>query len=167
MSFKPVVLLYDLNNEMVDECAKLIGQTGLYTTINTYNEVNAIEAVRQYDRMFGLLTNRLSCVITGWNNYKRPRDQFLFRLRQDEKRSPLRSATPVVIITEDHRNDLRQIALDPTDGNVAAYMHVDDFHESIAGILQRLIFDNRAQEMNSIAFAQLQREIEEEELEQG
>lgn len=163
MSFKPVVLLYDLNNELVDECAKLIGQTGLYTTINTYNEVNALEALRQYDRLFGLLTNRLSCIITGWNNYKRPRDQFLFRLRQEEKRSPLRGATPVIIITEDHRHDLRQIALDPTDGNVAAYLHVDSFQDSIAAALQRVVFDNRAQEMNSIAYAQLQREIEVEE----
>ncbi|MCI5106404.1 MAG: hypothetical protein MRY76_06810 [Pseudomonadales bacterium] len=163
MSFKPVVLLYDLNNKMVDECAKIIGKTGLYTTINTYNEVNAIEALRQYDRMFGLLTNRLSCVITGWNNYKRPRDQFLFRIRQNERRSPLRSSTPVILITEDHRNDLRQIALDPTDGNVAAYLHVDDFQDSIAQVLQKVVFDKRAQEMNSIAYAKLQREMEDEE----
>ena len=163
MSFKPVVLLYDLDNKLVDDCAKVIGKTGLYTTINTYNEVNAIEALQQYDRMFGLLTNRLSCVITGWNNYKRPRDQFLFRIRQAEKRSPLRSPTPVILITEDHRNDLRQIALDPMDGNVAAYLHVDDFHDSIPTILQKIVFDHRAQEMNSIAYAQLQREIEEDE----
>ena len=45
MGFKPVVLLYDLNNELVDECAHLVGQTGLFTTINTYNEANALEAV--------------------------------------------------------------------------------------------------------------------------
>ena len=47
MNFKPVVLIYDLNNALVDECAALIGKTGLYTTINTYNETNAIEALRQ------------------------------------------------------------------------------------------------------------------------
>jgi hypothetical protein len=45
MSLKPVVLLYDLDNSLVDECAKLIGKTGLYTTINTYNESNALEAL--------------------------------------------------------------------------------------------------------------------------
>ena len=75
MSTKPVVLLYDLDNVLVDECSALIGQTGLYTTINTYNETNAIEVIGQYNRGFGLLTNRLSCVITGWNRYKKPRDQ--------------------------------------------------------------------------------------------
>jgi len=163
MNFKPVVLLYDLNNTLVDECARLIGQTGLYTTINTYNEANAVEALKQYDRLFGLSTNRLSCIITGWNNYKRPRDQFLFRVRNEEKRSPFRKPTPVILITEDHRLDLRQIALDPTDGNVAAYLHADDFQDSIADTLHKIVFGRRAHEMNSIAFARLQRELEDDE----
>jgi len=160
MSLKPVVLIYDLNNKLVDECAAITGQTGLYTTINTYNETNAQEALDQYNRGMGLLTNKLSCVITGWNSYKKPRDQFLFRIRGEENRSPFRRATPVIIITEDHREDLRRIALDPTDGAVAAYLHVDDFHDGLADTLHQVVFGNRGQEMNSIAFAQLHREDE-------
>ncbi len=163
MSFKPVVLLYDINNEMVDECARVIGQTGLYTAINTYNETNAIEALHQYDRGFGFLTNRLSCIITGWNNYKRPRDQFLYRLRQEESKSPLRAPTPVIIITEDHRLDLKQRALDPTDGFVSAYLDTDSFQDEIADTLHKIVFGKRSHEMNSVAFARLQREIEEDE----
>ena len=97
MSLKPVILLYDLNNTLVDEAAALIGHTGLYTTINTYNETNAREAVHQYNRLFGLVTNKISCVVTGWNPYKKPRDQFIFQLRSEEKRSPFRSPTPVII----------------------------------------------------------------------
>jgi hypothetical protein len=158
MSLKPVVLLYDLDNALIDECAHIIGLTGLYTAINTYNETNAYEAMQQYNRGFGLLTNKLSCVITGWNSYKKPRDQFLFSLRSEEKRSPMRSPTPVIIITEDHRVDLKQLALDPMDGNVASYMHADDFQESIADTLHKVVFGNRASEMNSIAYAQLQRD---------
>ncbi|MCG8415064.1 MAG: hypothetical protein MI746_12665 [Pseudomonadales bacterium] len=155
---KPVVLLYDLNNELVDECSTLIGHTGLYTTINTYNETNALEVIQQYDRGFGMLTNRLSCLITGWNSYKKPRDQLLFNLRGQEKRSPLRASTPVIIITEDHRHDLKQIALDPTDGYVAAYLQMDDYHDLIADTLHKVVFGSRAHEMNSIAYAQLQQE---------
>lgn len=155
---KPVVLLYDLNNELVDDCSMLIGQTGLYTTINTYNETNAVEVFQQYNRGFGLLTNQLSCLITGWNSYKKPRDQLLFKLRAQEKRSPFRSATPVIIITEDHRKDLRQIALDPMDGYVAAYLHADEYHDVIADTLHKIVFGNRAHEMNSIAYAKLQSE---------
>ncbi|MEQ8313058.1 MAG: hypothetical protein RL839_03925 [Gammaproteobacteria bacterium] len=155
---KPVVLLYDLNNELVDDCSMLIGQTGLYTTINTYNETNAVEVFQQYNRGFGLLTNQLSCLITGWNSYKKPRDQLLFKLRAQEKRSPLRSATPVIIITEDHRRDLRQIALDPMDGYVAAYLHADEYQDVIADTLHKIVFGNRAHEMNSIAYAKLQSE---------
>ena len=154
MSLKPVILLYDLNNTLVDEAAALIGHTGLYTTINTYNETNATEAIQQYNRLFGLITNKISCVVTGWNPYKKPRDQFLFRLRSEEKRSPFRSATPVIIITEDHRHDLKTLALDPTEGSVAAYMHMDDFQDSIADTLHKIVFGNRAQELNSIAYAQ-------------
>jgi epoxyqueuosine reductase QueG len=150
--------LYDLNNELVDDCSMLIGQTGLYTTINTYNETNAVEVFQQYNRGFGLLTNQLSCLITGWNSYKKPRDQLLFKLRAQEKRSPLRSATPVIIITEDHRKDLRQIALDPMDGYVAAYLHADEYHDVIADTLHKIVFGNRAHEMNSIAYAKLQSE---------
>ena len=154
MSLKPVILLYDLNNTLVDEAAALIGHTGLYTTINTYNETNAREAVHQYNRLFGLVTNKISCVVTGWNPYKKPRDQFIFQLRSEEKRSPFRSATPVIIITEDHRRDLKTLALDPTDGGVAAYMHMDDFQDSIADTLHKIVFGNRAQELNSVAYAQ-------------
>jgi hypothetical protein len=154
MSLKPVILLYDLNNTLVDEAAALIGHTGLYTTINTYNETNATEAIHQYNRLFGLVTNKISCVVTGWNPYKKPRDQFIFRLRSEEKRSPFRSSTPVIIITEDHRRDLKTLALDPTDGGVAAYMHMDHFQESIADNLHKIVFGNRAQELNSVAYAQ-------------
>lgn len=160
MSLKPVILLYDLDNDLVDECAALIGHTGLYTSINTYNEANAGEVIQQYNRMFGLATNKLSCVITGWNSYKKPRDQFLFRLRAEEKRSPFRSSTPVIIISEDHRKDLRALALDPTDGNVAAYLHADSFQQSVADTLHKIVFGNRAQELNSIAYAQLSGEDE-------
>ena len=45
MSSKPVVLLDDLDNVLVDECSALICQTGLHTTINTYNETNAFEVI--------------------------------------------------------------------------------------------------------------------------
>ena len=162
MSYKPVVLLYHLNNALVDECATLIGQTELYTTINTYNETNAEEVVQQYNRWFGLITNKLSCVITGWNTYKKPRDQFLFRIRAEENRSPFRKPTPVIIVTEDHRRDLKLLALDPTDGNVAAYLHADDFRDNIIDTLHKVVFGNCAQEMNSIAYAQFHREDEPE-----
>ena len=154
MTLKPVILLYDLNNTFVDEAAALVGHTGLYTTINTYNETNATEAIQQYNRLFGLVTNKISCVVTGWNPYKKPRDQFLFKLRGEEKRSPFRRPTPVVIITEDHRRDLKALALDPTDGNVSAYMHIDDFKDSVADTLHKIVFGNRAHELNSIAYAQ-------------
>jgi len=160
MNYKPVVLLYDLNNALIDECAMLIGHTGLYTTINTYNEANATEALRQYNRGFGLLTNRLRCVITGWNSYKKPRDQLLFKMRSEEKRSPFRSATPVIMITEDHRFDLKQLALDPMEGSVAAYLDTEKFQEEITDTLHKIVFGNRAQEMNSIAYAQVSREEE-------
>lgn len=155
MSLKPVILIYDLNNTLVDEIAMLIGKTGLYTTINTYNEANAIEAAQQYNRFFGLMTNRLSCVIIGWNRHKRPRDQFLFRLRNEEKRSPFRKPTPVIMVTEEHRRDLKLRALDPTEGNVSAYLQDDDFQDTLIDTLHKIVFANRATELNSIAFAQL------------
>jgi hypothetical protein len=162
MSLKPVILLYDLNNALVDECATLIGQTGLYNAINTYNEANAVEAMQQYNRGFGLLTNKLSCIITGWNRHKRPRDQFLFRLRADEKRSPLRKPTPVIMITEDHRYDLKLRALDPTDGNVAAYLRDDEFQDSLIETLHKIVYNRKAVELNSVAYAQLRAEEETE-----
>lgn len=154
MSFKPVVLIYDLNNALVDEIAAEIGAAGLYTSINTYNEANAMDVIRQYNRGFGLLTNKLSCVITGWNNYKKPSDQFLYRLRQQEKVSPLRDATPVIIITEDHRADLKKRALNPADGSVSVYLHPDSFRESLTKMLHKIVFEERAEELNRQSFAE-------------
>jgi len=148
MSFKPVILIYDLDNKLVDEIAALIGATGLYTSISTYNEANAMDAVQQYDRCFGLLTNKLSCVITGWNNYKKPRDQFLYHLREVEQRSPLRQPTAVVMVTEDHREDLKKRALESADGGVCAYLHKDSFRDSLIDTLHKIVFEQRAAELN-------------------
>ena len=158
MSSKPVVLLYDLDNVLVNECSALIGQTGLYTTIHTYNGTNVIEVIGQYNRGLGMLTHQLSCVITGWNRYKKPRDQLLFSMRVKEKRSALRSAAPVILIAEDHRHDLQELALDPMEGYVSAYLHVDDFQAHISDTLHKIVFGNRAHEMNAIAYAKLQHE---------
>lgn len=155
MSFKPVVLIYDINNTLVDEVAATLGSSGLYTTINTYNEANAHDVMRQYNRGLGLLTNKLSCVITGWNNYKKRREQFLFKLRDMESRSPFRKPIPVVVITEDHMLDLRKIALDPNNGNVAAYLHVDDFKDSLLDVLHQIVYEGKSPELNSAAYASL------------
>jgi hypothetical protein len=148
MSFKPVILIYDLDNKLVDEIAAEIGATGQYTSINTYNEANAMDAVQQYDRCFGLLTNKLSCVITGWNNYKKPRDQFLYHLREVERRSPLRQPTPVIMVTEDHREDLKKRALVTADGGVCAYLQKDSFRDALIDTLNKIVFEKRAAELN-------------------
>lgn len=154
MRFKPVVLIYDLNNKLVDEAAAELGNTGLYTSINTYNASNALDAVRQYDRGFGLLTNKLTCVITGWNNYKKPRDQFLYHLREIEKKSPLRQATPVILITEDHREDLKRRALDAKLGGVIAYLHPDTFKDSLLALMAELVASENPKALNQRAMAE-------------
>lgn len=151
MRFKPVVLIYDLNNQLVDEVAGLLGNTGSYTTINTYNEINAMDAVRQYDRGFGMLTNKLACIITGWNDYKKPRDQFLYHLRDMEKKSPLRQPTPVILISEDHREDLKRRALDTNEGSVIAYLHPDTFKHSLINLMTELVDTQNARAMNQRA----------------
>lgn len=158
MSFKPVVLIYDLNNALVDDIATTVGATGLYTTINTFNEANAMDAVRQYNRGFGLLTNKLSCIITGWNNYKTRRDQFLFHLRSHESKYPMRKPTPVIVVTEDHMLDLKKIALDPTDGNVAAYLHVDSFKDVLTDLLHEIVYEQKAAELTTAAYQEILQE---------
>lgn len=145
---KPVVLIYDINNKLVDEVAHELGGSGLLTTINTYNEGNATEVLEQYDRGFGLLTNKLSCVITGWNSHKKPRDQFLYHLRSMESKSPLRGATPVILITEDHRPDLKERAL---EAGVVAYLHVDTFKDSLLSLMVELLEKNNPVELNQRA----------------
>lgn len=151
MRFKPVVLIYDLNNKLVDEAAALLGNTGRYTSINTYNEANAMDAVRQYDRGFGMLTNKLTCIITGWNEYKKPRDQFLYHLRALEKKSPVRQPTPVILISEYHRPDLKQRALDANEGGVIAYLHPDSFKDSLLTLMAELVEKQNPRDMNQRA----------------
>lgn len=161
MALKPVILLHDLDNRMVDRWARLIGETGRYATINTYNETHAREAVRQYNRGFGLLTNRLACLITGWNSHRRPVDQLLFHQRREERRSPLRRPTPVIVITEEHRQDLKAEALDPEHGCASAYLDADDFESSLVKLLDRIVFEQAADELNSVAYAKLRRQTQE------
>ncbi|MXW68652.1 MAG: hypothetical protein F4Z61_01545 [Acidimicrobiia bacterium] len=158
MALKPVILLHDLDNRMVDRWARLIGESGRYAPINTYNETHAREAIRQYNRGFGLLTNRLACLISGWNSHRRPAEQLLFRLRREERRSPLRRPTPVIVITEDHRRDLKAEALDPEHGRASAYLDADDFENTLVDMLDRIVFEQGANELNSIAYARLRRD---------
>lgn len=145
---KPVVLIYDINNKLVDEVAHALSGSGLLTTINTYNEGNATEVLAQYNRGFGLLTNKLSCVITGWNSHKKPRDQFLYQLRNMESKSPLRGPTSVIIITEDHRPDLKLRAL---EAGVAAYLHIDTFKNYLLPLMVELLEKNNPVELNQRA----------------
>lgn len=156
MRTKPVVLIYDLDNRLVEDLASLVGADGEYTTINTFNEINAMGAVRQYNRGFGCLTNKLSCIITGWNHHKRPRDQFLYRLRAQERRSPLRRPTPVIIVSEDHRHDLKQRALDPAEGGVAAYLSLEGFRDTLLDILEDVVIHGRAGALNARARAEFE-----------
>ena len=158
MALKPVILLHDLDNRMVDRWARLIGESGRYATINTYNATHAREAIRQYNRGFGLLTNRLACLISGWTSHRRPAEQLLFRLRREERRSPLRRPTPVIVITEDHRRDLKAEALDPEHGRASAYLDADDFENTLVDLLDRIVFEQGANELNSIAYARLRRD---------
>jgi CheY-like chemotaxis protein len=160
MSFKPVILIYDLDNKLVDEIAAELGMTGLYTSISTYNEANAMDAIHQYDRGFGYLTNKISCVITGWNNHKRPRDQFLYHLRTIERKSPLRQQTPVIIVTEDHREDLKRRALEPSDGAACAYLHKDNFRDTLTDIMHRVVFQKLGAEVNRQSLEELLQSLE-------
>lgn len=162
MRFKPVILIYDIDNHLVDEIAAEIGITGKYTSINTYNAANAMDAVHQYDRGFGWLTNKLACIITGWNSHKKPRDQFVYHLRDIERKSPLRDPTPVIIVSEDHRADLKRRALDAKDGQVAAYLHPDDFKQSLAAILHKIVYEDGAAKLNEDATAAFLAEQHEE-----
>jgi hypothetical protein len=43
---------------------------------------------------------------------------------------------------------------------VAAYLDTENFQEEITNTLHKIVFGNRAQEMNSIAYAQVSREEE-------
>ena len=44
---------------------------------------------------------------------------------------------------------------------MSAYLHSENFAETIEELLQKIVFGDRAHELNSIAFAQFQREEEE------
>ena len=79
-------------------------------------------------------------------------------MRAQEKRSALRSATPVILIAEDHRHDLQELALDPIEVYVSAYLHVYDFQAHISDTLHKIVFGNRAHEINVIAYAKLRYE---------
>ena len=79
-------------------------------------------------------------------------------MRAQGKRSALRSATPVILIAEDHRHDLLELALDPMEGYVSAYLHVDLFQAHISDTLHKIIFGNRVHEMNAISYAKLRHE---------
>ncbi|MEX1197603.1 MAG: hypothetical protein WEB57_07070 [Pseudohongiellaceae bacterium] len=136
---KPVILIHHLDNRLVDEVAALLGGQGGCTTINTYNEVHAMDAVRQYERGFGWLTASLDCIVTGWNEHRKPADQFLYRLRARERRSPLRRLTSVILITEDHRGDLVERACDPAQGAVSAYLHRDTFRQELPGQIDSIL----------------------------
>ena len=159
---KPVILVYDLDHTLVDRVAGQVGSTGQYTTINTYNESHAQDAIRQYDQGFGLFSNQLACLITGWNNYLRPREQLLFKLREKEKRSPFRRPMPVVIVTEDHREDLKRRALDPEQGQVCAYLHADDFETQLSAILEQLLSKDASASLNREAWERFKQDLEED-----
>lgn len=163
MQEKPIILIYDINNTLVDEMAALLMQTNRYIVINTFNEANAMEVFHQHERGFGFLTNKLACIITGWNSHKKPRDQFLYRIREREAFSDLRRPTPVILITEDHREDLKRRALNPTYGGVSAYLHNEDYQKILLDLLEQIVFQKKGQALGRQAFREFLADDDEDE----
>ena len=59
--------------------------------------------------------------------------------------------------------DLKKIALDPNDGNAAAYLHADHFKDVIADVLHKIVYEGKADELNAEAFHALSQEGQETE----
>jgi len=159
---KPIILIYDINNALVDDTAALLMQTNRYIVINTFNETNAMEVLHQHERGFGFLTNKLACIITGWNSHKKPRDQFLYRIRERESFSDLRRPTPVILITEDHREDLKRRALNPSHGGVSAYLHNDDYQKVLLDLMDQIVFQKKGRALARQAFQEFVADDEDE-----
>jgi CheY-like chemotaxis protein len=69
-------------------------------------------------------------------------------MRDRESKSPLRGATPVILITEDHRPDLKERAL---EAGVVGYLHIDTFKQHLLPLMVELLEKNNPVELNQRA----------------
>lgn len=150
MKEKPIVLVVEDEKDQSDLVVEIVNETGLYHAIPAYNGEEALQELRNHERGFNFLSNRISCILLDWQMPKMNGETFIQKLREEEGRSPFKRHTPIVILSAYSDKERLQLAKDPTLGLASGYI-VKPFEESeLLTLLKRIVIHREGEILREI-----------------
>lgn len=137
---KKFVLVVEDHKKQNEKLCNIVRESG-YEPLSAYNGIEAFQQLKKYRRGFGLMTNKIQCILLDWNMPQMRGEEFLGILRKQEKWKFFSVYIPVVIVTAYDDREKREFAADRYSGLAAGYITKPYDAREIQDTLSRIIED--------------------------
>ena len=135
---KPLIMVVEDEVSYAEAVSSLLKNSGRYDAVIANSAKDAFETLKKNKRMFGVLSNKIRCILLDIKMPEMDGLQFLEKLRKEH---PEKIAVIMVTAYEDAEKWDKA-----TDGRVAGYIKKPYKGEELLGKLDRLFSDQFAQE---------------------
>ena len=157
MKKKPLILVVEDDQLQSDLVVEVINETGRYQAIAAYDGEQALQILKDHQRGFNFLSNRIECILLDWQMPKMNGEVFLKTLRTEEGASPFKRHIPVIIFTAYSDKERQFLARDPTLGLASGYILKPFEEEELLGLLERIVIHKEAEILREILIERDQR----------
>ncbi|MFA5879480.1 MAG: response regulator [Candidatus Margulisiibacteriota bacterium] len=137
---KKMVLVVEDNPRQAEKIANILNTSYSYYAVIAANGVEALAVIKKNRRFFGLLPNRIKCVLLDLQMPEMSGEEFLKIFRQQERKNIFAQFLPIIVITA--YNDLERWdkVTDPIHGMVAGYLNKPIDEQKLLYLLHSVIF---------------------------
>jgi len=141
---KNLILVVDDEPDLVESLKFFLEDSGNYDVITAENGVEALEIIDDQKRLSGLVSNRISCVITDIKMPKMNGIELLKKIRANEGWHHL----PVVLLSAHEDFKKWHDAVDAQDGQVTEYLTkpIIDLEEFLS-VIDRIVIKKEARQI--------------------
>ena len=122
MKDKSLILIVEDDLPLAKEMEEMLNATYSYRAIVAHNGIEAFKMLKKYQRFFGLLNNKIDCILLDFQMPEMSGEEFLRKLRKSERWSPFKRFIPVIVTTAYEDLSRWDIATDPIYGLAAGYL---------------------------------------------
>ena len=143
---KPTILVVEDEDDVRELVVELVEGTGLYTVIQASNGKEALKLIQSHKRWFGILPNRISCIITDIRMPEMDGVSLLEALRHKVEGSGFTPSIPVIFLSGYEDADKWKSAV---ANRVVEYIKkpLDDQEYQLLNAIERVVFNMEAESM--------------------
>lgn len=145
MKGKELILLVEDHERQAEKLANLINNNYSYYAIVAHNGYEAFDAIKKNRRFFGLLPNKIKCILLDLQMPKLSGEEFLYMLRKRERFNIFSKFMPVIVLTAYTDLVHWDKVTNPIFGMVAGYLNKPVNEKELFDMLHRVVFKNDAE----------------------